>query len=111
MPARSSGPPGAVPGWLAWCLCLPEDEIERVALMRIIWVIAPFIGNGQHLLPRQATQLPISRPRIDVEVDAATCLIGHAGLTELVDCLDDLCHDVCGPCIVFRRTDIQRLHF
>ena len=96
MPAGPSWTPGALPGRLTSGLGLPEDEVERVTLTGIIRVVPPFIGDGQHLLPRKTAEFPVRRPRVEVEVDAAACLVGYPDLTELAHRGDDLGKGLCG---------------
>src|SRR4030095_10302957 len=101
--------PRALPGRLTSRVCLPEDEVERVVLTGIIRVVPPFIGDGQHLLRRETAELPIGRPRTEIEVDAAACLVGHPDLTQRAHRGDDFGKGVCGAWKMVRRTDVQRL--
>ncbi len=46
--ARPTWPPGALPGRLARCLCLPEHKVKRLALIRIVREIAVLVSDWQH---------------------------------------------------------------
>src|SRR5438128_206653 len=48
MPAWTPRPPGTRPSWLAWNLCLPEEKIQRVLLIRIVGPISALIRNLKH---------------------------------------------------------------
>jgi len=80
MPARPARPPGALPGRFAGFLRLPEDEVERVALVGIIRKIAPLVGDGKHLLTGNMAEFPEFGPIIYMEIDVSISLVGNPGL-------------------------------
>src|ERR1044071_5799555 len=50
--------PGAVPGGLIGLGSLPEMEVERVLLVRVVRVFAGIPIGGEHLVPREAAHRP-----------------------------------------------------
>src|SRR5262245_2679266 len=110
MPAGPSWTPGALPGGLTSGLALPEDEVERVTLMGIIRVVPPFIGDGQHLLPRKTAEFPIRGPRAGIQKPAYAPVVGNPNLTQLAHRDAHLGDGLCSAPIVVRWTDVQRLH-
>src|SRR3546814_18108774 len=57
---------------------LPEYEVERVALVRVVDVAAPLRGEPEHLLARVARHRPAVGEAGDVEVDGTAGLVGVA---------------------------------
>src|SRR3546814_9080564 len=57
---------------------LPEHEVERVALVRIVDVAAPLRGEPEHLLARVARHRTEVGEAGDVEVDGNAGLVGVA---------------------------------
>src|SRR3546814_20117516 len=55
---------------------LPEYEVERVALVRVVDVAAPLRGEPEHLLARVARHRTEVGEAGDVEVDGTAGLVG-----------------------------------
>ena len=77
MPARPAGSPRAFPGRLARRLRLPQNEIDRVALVRVVRVVAAFIRHRQHLAARKVAELPERRKALHRIIHAPVLHIRH----------------------------------
>ena len=110
VPARPARPPRAVPGRLARRLRLPEHEIERVALVRVIragcrarwrpaasrpakWLSWPNSGTGRR--DSRRCRWPIVGVPASISVPTIATI---SGMTSLV------------ARVVVGRADVQRLH-
>ena len=76
VPARPSRAPLGAPGRLVGRRGLPQDEVEGIALGRVVGVATPFGRQRQHLVPAQVAELAEPFERGHVEVDAASCQVG-----------------------------------
>ena len=54
------GPHGRVPGRFAGLGRLPEHEVERILLVRIVRGVAALVGDRQHFAARNVESLPNS---------------------------------------------------
>src|SRR5262249_60698226 len=94
VPPRPPRPPRARPRRLARLLRLPEHEVERVLLARIIWSVAALIGSRE---PRIVADVAgrrgqCAKPRVALraEVDPAVALVGVPCGQERLDPRDHL---------------------
>ena len=110
VPARAARTPRAVPGGLARRLSLPEHEVERIALARIVGPVAALVGHGQHLRALQVAEPAEARPGVDAVVDAAARRVRETALDEHAHRGDDVGDDVGRARVVVRRADIEHLH-
>src|SRR5438552_1177691 len=63
VPARAPGSPRARPRGLSRRLRLPEHEVERIALARVVGMIAARGGHRQQLPARKVAEAAEGRPR------------------------------------------------
>src|SRR5438105_8060539 len=79
VPAGSSSAPGRVPGGvLALLLRLPEREVERILLQRLVALLLALV----HLVLVAIRQLSVALEAAHPEVDVATRLVGVIGLDQ-----------------------------
>ncbi len=71
VPTRTSGSPHRFPRGLVVGRRMPEDEVERISLGRIVDVTATFTGEGDHLLAGVMTHGAETGELADVEVHRA----------------------------------------
>src|SRR5260370_14625096 len=90
MPARAAYPPGTLPARFIGRASLPEHEIERVLLPRVIRIGASLGGQPDHLLTTEPAQATIVRDAAHAEIDVALTLVGMALRLEPDDQLHDL---------------------
>ena len=77
--------------------------------VRIVRLIAPFIGNGQHLWPRDRTQFPKLGPLIDLVVDIAATDIGNANIEQSLYLFNNRGDYIGRPWEKIRRAHIEGL--
>ena len=80
MPPRPSRPPARLPGRLVGQRWLPQHEIERVSLVRILRMTPMLGGQFQHLGAPVAAQPPETGEAGHAEVDGAPRLVGMTAL-------------------------------
>src|SRR5438552_11952727 len=97
MPAGAAHAPGTLPAWLAKGAYLPEDEIERFLLARVIGICTSLRGQRDHLLKAQAAQATVIDDASDAEIDVTVALVGMALRLQLHDQRDDLRNRLAGP--------------
>src|SRR5712692_3551096 len=86
MPARPALAPGTVPGRLAWLRCLPQREVERLALL--LARLHP-LARAQ-IVEVSPRELRVRRILGDGEVDVALRFVGNPAGDQLLDQRDDL---------------------
>ena len=106
-PARA---PQRLPRRLAGRRGLPQDEVERVALVGVVRIAAPLGRQRQHGRPVQVADLAEPRERRHAEVHAATGLVGVAGLEHHPDEAEDVGDGRGGPRLAERRQEPEGLH-
>ncbi len=89
---------------------LPQDEVERVALDRVVGVPAPLGGQLQHLLPAEVADLAEVGERGHVEVDPAARLVGVAPVHHHPDEAEDVVDGRRGPGLAEGGEHAQGLH-
>src|SRR4051812_24540695 len=85
VPPRSSGAERRLPGWLVGPGLLPEHEIERITLVRIVGGIAPLIRDRQHLAPRDVAQFAELGIAVHRKIDIAGALVGMTFVDQVLD--------------------------
>ena len=110
VPARAPGSPRARPRGLSRRLRLPEHEVERIALARVVGMIAARVGHRQHLRARKVAEPAEGRPVAHGVVHAAPRDIGEAALDQRGSRGHDVGDDIGRAGIVIRRTDVELLH-
>src|SRR3979411_3333262 len=90
VPARSPLAPGTLPARLVRRARLPEDEIERVLLARVIRISAALGRQLDHLLATEPAKAAIVGDTAHAEIDVALSPVGVALRLELAHQLDDL---------------------
>ena len=106
MPPRPSGPPRALPGWLALLRAFPQGEVGRV-LFPLARLHARACSHGVDIATRQ---LPVIGLAPHAEVHIAVCLIGVPLLDQSFDHLDNRRDLLRGPGEEVRRGDVQLSH-
>src|SRR5258708_27796252 len=114
MPAGSAGSPGTGPRGFAWCLSLPEDEIKRVLLMRIVREVPALVGDFEHGIIRiQAERVGHDgeiRVPFDTEIDISTTLVGIAARDQNLDHFDHSRYLFGSAGVYIRAAHVQRIH-
>src|SRR5207247_2355011 len=100
---RPSGPPRALPGWLALLRACPQGEVGRV-LFPLARLHARACSHGVDIATRQ---LPVIGLAPHAEVHIAVCLIGVPLLDQSFDHLDNRRDLLRGPGEEVRRGDVQ----
>src|SRR2546430_15562523 len=90
MPAGPAHAPGTFPARFAKGAYLPEDEIERVLLARVIWICPSLRGQRDHLRPAQPAQATVIGDASHAEIDVTVALVGMALRLQPYDERDDL---------------------
>src|SRR5438067_7509040 len=78
MPARPAHAPGTLPVWFARGAYLPEHQIERVLLARVLRICTSLRRERDHLLAAQPAQATVIGDTSDAEIDVALALVGMA---------------------------------
>src|SRR3990170_1183720 len=110
MPTRPARPPRTVPGWFPGGLCLPQHEVERVSFARIIWFIAAFVGEWQHLVPGKCAQFSELWPGMDIKINTSTGFVCHSSLKEPFHPSHNFWDHICCARIVIGGSHVERLH-
>src|SRR5438132_12936771 len=105
MPARPAHAPGTLPVWFARGAYLPEHEIERVLLARVIRICTSLRRERDHLLAAQPAQATVIGDTSHAEIDVALALVGMALRFQSHDQRDDLWNRLARS-----REDIGREH-
>src|SRR5690606_22800389 len=103
VPPRPAGPPRALPRRLARLGGLPEREVGRRALARIL------VGRGAQVLDLAPAQLAVGREGLDGEPHRALARISVPARDELLDEPDDLGHRLRDPRLVARTQEAEAL--
>jgi hypothetical protein len=110
VPAGPAGTPHGVPTGFVGLAGVPQHEVERVALVRVVGLATPLAGDGDHLGLGELTDgAEIGEPG-DVEVHAATGLVGVAAVEHHSDEAADVGDGRRGARGAVHRKSVQRLH-
>src|SRR5437667_7845994 len=90
VPARASFSPGTGPARFVGRTFLPEQEIERVLLARVVRVSAALGGELDHLIAAQAAQTSVVGDAAHPEVHVATSPVSVALCLDRAHQRDDL---------------------
>src|SRR4051812_44519742 len=71
VPPWAARPEWGIPSGFVRSGFLPEDKIERIALVRVVGGVSPLVGDRQHFRTRDVAELAELRIAIDREVDIA----------------------------------------
>ena len=110
VPAGSTGAPRRVPTGFAGRGGLPQHEVERVALVRIVRLVAALVGDSEHVVARNPAQLAELGILGDLEVDVAVSLVGDAPFDKARDEADDALDVLCRRHIVIGVEGVEVAH-
>src|SRR6266567_4573614 len=114
MPTRPAGSPWTGPRGLARCLSLPEDEIKRVLLMRIVREVPALVGDFEHGIIRiQAERVRHDgeiRVLFDTEIDISTTLVGITTRDQNLDHFDHSRYLFGSAGVYVGTAYVQRIH-
>ena len=97
VPARPSRTPARLPGRLVGQRGLPQDEVQRVALVGVVGMAAVLCRQLQHVVPAVAADAPELGEGGHAEVDGAARLVGVAAVERGPDQRQDLGDGRGGP--------------
>ncbi len=102
--------PRARPGRLARLGGLPEHEVERVALVRVVGVVAALVSGCERLVVAQAGELAELGVLADVVVDGPVLLVRVAARQKAARDLDDAVDLLRRERVVVGRHPVELLH-
>ena len=110
VPTGTPRPPGRRPARLAAPRWLPEDEVERSPLARVVRVGAALSREAQHLLRAEPGEVPVPGQLGDLEIDPAVHRVGHAGIRDPRDPVNHGGNVLAGIGRRIHRQDVDGAH-
>ena len=93
---------------------MPQNEVERVILARVVGIVAALVGDGEHgriiVQADSASHDTKFRVVLHAKVDAATAFIGKAARHQGLYDLDHRGGLLRGACVDVGAAYIQRVH-